>query len=296
MMTENRLPPLNWLRAFEASARHLSFTEAAGELGMTQSAVSQQIKSLESFLGRPLFLRRPRALQLTDSARTYLPTVQAAFSMLNEGTETFLGNDPDTTLDIHSNLAFTVLWLTPRIDRFLADHPWVVLNISTSVWTTEYTRPYASVEIRFGGGMWEGVPGERLVSEFYYPVCSPEIANTLSGPSSISGHRLIDVSGMLESWESWFRAAGIGGRGALPVHRASTYVVTLEMARRSLGVALAHDLVATPFLETGELAQPFDIKLPQKEAYYLITPPEGTMNPAALAFREWLLAEMTLPA
>ncbi len=293
---ENRLPPLNWLRAFDAAARHLSFTEAAVELRMTQSAVSQQIKSLESFLGRPLFLRRPRTLQLTDAARTYLPTVQAAFAMLGEGTETFLGNDPGTTLDIHSNLAFTVLWLTPRIGKFLDDYPWVVLNISTSVWTTEYTRPYASVEIRFGGGMWEGVPGERLKSEFYYPVCSPDIADTLNAPNGIADHRLIDVSGMLESWDSWFRTAGVDGAGSVPVHRASTFVVTLEMARRSLGVALAHDLVARPFLETGDLVRPFDTRVAQKEAYYLITPPESTMNPAAQAFREWLLAEMTSPA
>ena len=289
---EERLPPLNWLRAFEAAARHMSFTAAATELHITQSAISQQIKSLEGYLGRPLFLRRPKSLQLTDSARAYLPTVEAAFRLLAEGTQPFFGGDHDSVLDIHANLAFCVYWLTPRLPGFLDAYPWVRLNVATSVWTTEHTRPYASVEIRFGSGAWEGITGERLTHETFYPVCTPSIADGLREPRDLLDKRLMDVSGMLESWNSWLRAENVPPPRGLTVHRASTFVITQEFARRGAAVALSHDLLAQDVIARGELKRPFEGALPLKEAYYLITPPKRSMTSAAQAFQSWLLAEM----
>ena len=133
----SRLPPLNWLRAFEASARALSFTSAAQELSMTQSAVSQQIKSLESALGRVLFLRRARGLELTDEGRGYLPTVQAAFALLEEGTHVLTGRNAPDVLELQVNLSFALFWLSPRLEAFLAEYPWVQLNLATAIWTEE---------------------------------------------------------------------------------------------------------------------------------------------------------------
>ena len=134
---ENALPPLNWLRAFEASARLLSFTAAASELNMTQSAVSQQIKSLEQHVGRPLFLRFPRAIQLTDTGHAYLPVVQEAFSTLVTGTRMVTGGDRGQVLTVQSNLAFSVFWLAPRLGSLLDKHPWLKLNITTATWEPE---------------------------------------------------------------------------------------------------------------------------------------------------------------
>ena len=169
-----RLPPLNWLRAFEASARALSFTEAAQELHMTQSAVSQQIKSLESALGRQLFHRRARGLELTDIGRGYLPTVQAAFNTLEEGTAVLTGRNEPDVLELHSNISFAIFWLTPRLQDFMGQHPWVNLDVATSIWPTEKPRNLAAVEIVLGLGKWEGRAGQRLTRDTIFPVCTPQ--------------------------------------------------------------------------------------------------------------------------
>ena len=285
----DRLPPLNWLRAFEAAARHLSFTEAGRELHITQSAVSQQVKSLEGHLRQHLFLRRPRSLQLTDAGRAYLPTIEAAFKMLREGTRALTGENPDTLLDIHANLAFTVHWLMPRMEAFLAAHPWVKLNLSTSVWTTEHTDPYASVEIRFGAGRWDGAAGERLTKEEFFPVCAPTLSARLRRPLDLLDQRLMDVSGSLQGWDTWLAAAGLTPPIGLSPDRASTYVVTFELARQGLVIALGHGLIADNLLSQDALVRPFDLSLPMKESYYLVTPQERPLTSAAEAFRDWLL-------
>lgn len=287
-MEDKRIPPLNWLRTFEATARNLSFTVAAQELHITQSAVSQQIKSLETYLGQPLFIRRARSLSLTDSARGLLPNVQAAFEMLGESTDAFRGYDSETTLDIHSNLAFTALWLTPRLGDFIAQNPWVKLNISTSVWTTEHTRPYASVEIRFGSGRWDGVTGEKLLSPAAYPVCAPELGNEFAGAKDVLEHPLLDVAGARDNWERWLRAAGVGLPKEFMPHQASTFVVTLALAKSGFGIALAHDLLVREDLKSGALVRPLSIEMPMSESYYLITPSPNRMNPAAIEFLKWL--------
>lgn len=290
---EGRLPPLGWLRAFEAAARHLSFTAAAEELGLTQSAISQQVKSLEAFLGQPLFVRRPRSLQLTDASRGYLPSVQSAFRLLQEGTQNFFGGVRDATLEIHANLAFSVFWLMPRLARFLDRYPWVQLDISTAIWAVEQTRPYASVEIRYGTGTWEGVKGERLGRQMGFPVCSPNIAERLASPDDLLRERLFDVKGMVQGWQAWFQQAGTSCKLPPDINWASTYVVTIEIARRSLGISLGQDLLSDDLFASGALVRPFNFAFEFQESYYLITPPRAELNAAAIAFREWLLEELS---
>lgn len=288
-----RLPPLNWLRAFEASARALSFTAAAQELNMTQSAVSQQIKALENALGRPLFYRRVRGLELTDEARGYLPTVQAAFAMLEEGTTVLTGrNDPDV-LELHANLSFAVFWLSPRLGRFMEEFPWVRLNVATSIWPLERPTDSAAVEIVFGVGKWESRVGQRLTQDKVFPVCTPEVAARIHGVDDLLEQRLFDLPGTLQSWDSWLEGAVPGRRVATPVvHRASTWTVSLEWARQGLGVALAHDTVAQGLIQQGLLVRPLPFALPMKEAYYLIAPEGSQTNAAAQAFKGWLLREL----
>ena len=288
-----RLPPLNWLRAFEASARALSFTNAALELHMTQSAVSQQIKSLENALGCSLFVRRVRGLELTDEGRSYLPTVQAAFAMLEEGTSVLTGGNDPAALALHVNLSFAIFWLTPRLGRFLAEFPWVQLNVVTSIWPDDKPSATAAVEIVFGQGQWESQLGTRLTHDQVFPVCSPALASRIQSAQDLSLERLIDLSGTLQSWDSWFDAQP-DRSAAVPavVHRASTWAVSLEWALEGLGVALAHDTVAQHLIQSGRLVRPLPFALPMKEAYYLITPQGGPPNAAAEAFRAWLLREM----
>ena len=178
-METGALPPLNWLWAFEASARHLSFTATAGEFNMMQSAVSQQMRALEQFLGRTLFVRRPRAMQLTDAGLAYLPVVQEAFKTLPAGTRMMTGDDRGRILTVHSNMAFSAFWLALRLGDLFARHPWLRLNITTHTWDPEHAPSPADIEIRFGRRLGDRFDAIRLGEERSYPVCKPQYCDTL---------------------------------------------------------------------------------------------------------------------
>jgi LysR family glycine cleavage system transcriptional activator len=293
-----RLPPLNWLRAFEASARHLSFTAAAEELSMTQSAVSQQIKSLESALGRSLFRRRARGLELTDEGRGYLPTVQAAFAMLEEGTTVLQSRNHPDVLELQVNLSFALFWLTPRLGQFMDENPGVQLNLATSVWHEERPHHPASMQIVFGLGKQEGIAGKRLTLDSLFPVCSPKVARHIKSLDDLHQQRLFDLPGTAQSWAAWLQAHPDGGSMAVPklptVHRASTWALSVEWAQRGLGVALAHDTIANDLIAAGQLVRPFDFSIPLKEAYYLIAPEGSRTRHANKVFKDWLLREMAV--
>lgn len=260
---------------------------------MTQSAVSQQIKCLESALGRTLFHRRARGLELTDAARGYLPTVQAAFAMLAEGTTVLTGRNDPAVLELHANLSFAVFWLTPRLGAFLDAHPWIQLNLVTSIWPLERPTGSAAVEVVFGVGKWESKVGQRLAQDQVFPVCTPEIAQRIQDVDGLLRERLIDLPGTLQSWDAWLEGAAQGRTAATPaVHRASTWTVSLAWAQQGLGVALAHDTIAGDLLRSGRLVRPLPFALPMKESYYLIVPAGSETNAAAQAFKVWLLAEM----
>ena len=288
-----RLPPLNWLRAFEASARALSFTSAAEELSMTQSAVSQQIKSLESAMGRTLFLRRARGLELTDEGRGYLPTVQAAFAMLEEGTTVLQSRNHPDVLELQVNLSFALFWLTPRLGQFMDENPGVQLNLATSVWHEERPNNPASMQIVFGLGKREGINGKRLTRDSIFPVCTPKVAKQIKSLDDLLKQRLFDLPGTAQSWGAWLKAHPEGGTVTVPaVHRASTWALSLDWAQRGMGVALAHETIANDLLAAGQLVRPFDFSIPLKEAYYLIAPEGTRTRHASKVFKEWLLREM----
>ena len=289
---ERKLPPLNWLRAFESASRHLSFTDAARELHMTQSAVSQQIKALENYLGKTFFIRKARSLELTVDAQNYLPTVEAAFKLLYEGTQGLLGVDHDHLLEVRANLAFSVFWLTPRLDDLFEKYPWINLNIATTIWTASPATPYASVEIRFDSVLSEGLAIEPLMQDKFYPVCSPQLAKKISAPEDLLDCRLIDVSGIIEGWDKWFTSAQMKLPSDKPIDKASTYVVTLNMAQLGQGIALAHDMIAKDLIEQGKLVQLFDHPIPMKEHYYLIPPAKRNANKASKVFSDWLIGQM----
>ena len=260
---------------------------------MTQSAVSQQIKGLENALGRPLFYRRARGLELTDEGRGYLPTVQSAFAMLEEGTTVLTGRNGPDVLELHANLSFAIFWLTPRLGRFMDEFPWVQLNIATSIWPLERPSGSAAVEIVFGVGKWESRVGQRLTHDTLFPVCTPALAARIGGIDDLLQQRLFDLPGTLQSWDSWLDGCAAGRAIRKPVvHRASTWAVSLEWAKQGLGVALAHDTVANGLIQSGRLVRPLEFALPMKEAYYLIAPEGSQTNAAAQAFKGWLLREM----
>jgi len=280
------LPPLNWLRAFEAAARNLSFTGAARDLNMTQSAVSQQIKSLEGFLGRPLFIRRARALELTQTGISYLPVVRDAFRTLAHGTRA-LTRDEANHLRVQCNLTFAIHWLAPRLARFRAAHPHVHLNISTELWEPRDMAD-ADVEIRYSLRPSDRVHAELLASDHYYPVCHPEADIPLD---KIADEPLYDCSNMMGTWAVWAEEQGLAWSNP-SVTYATTYSVALSVALSGGGMALAHDAIAAGLIESGQLKAPYPYRARMQEAYYLILSPQAQSMESAQLFATWLRAEI----
>ena len=284
---QNSLPPLGWLRTFEAAARNLSFTGAARDLNMTQSAVSQQIKSLEGHLGQPLFLRRPKALELTEAGITYLPVVREAFRTLVRGTQAVTGAQQNA-VQVQCNISFAVNWLAPRLPAFQAEHPDVHLNIFTELWEPREMAEGAAVEIRFSLRPADTVRTELLRQEYYYPVCAPGFPVTLD---TLQQQPLFDCSNLLSNWASWAEEQGLNWEKPTITY-ATTYLVCLSAAMAGGGLCLAHDAIAGKLIEQGQLVAPFDHRAPMPEAYYLLLSPQAEDNPGAVAFANWIRREI----
>lgn len=284
-MSDSDLPPLNWLRAFEASARHLSFTGAGGELGLTQSAISQQIKALEGFLGRPLFHRRTRRLELTEAGRNYLPVVQQAFGTLSQGTRSLLGVDRGRVLHVRSNLAFAVFFLAPRLGALRDAHPWLRLHLTTGIWEPEPREGVSDVEIRFAEDRPQGGGAERLWRDHFYPVTAPGYA---LGADPFADAPLFDVAAVRPTFEAWLKAQGRALAPGRAITYASTYSVTLAAAQAGAGIAMGHDTVAGDLIEGGRLVAPFAHREPMPESYWLLPADPARDTPAARAFCDWL--------
>jgi LysR family transcriptional regulator, glycine cleavage system transcriptional activator len=284
---QNPLPPLGWLRAFEAAARHLSFTGAARDLNMTQSAVSQQIKSLEAYLGRALFHRRPRVVELTEAGITYLPVVRDAFRTLSQGTRAVSARHRNV-VQVQCNLSFAVHWLAPRLAGFRAAHPQVELNLSTEIWEPREITEGADVEIRYSLRPSDTVRAALLRKDHYYPVCTPDYATTLD---TLQSQPLYDCSNLLCNWAGWAEDQALTW-GDPPITYATTFTMTLAMAQAGGGLALAHDLIARNLIDKGQLIAPFAHRAPMPEAYYLILSPQSEQSANVVAFTDWLRAQM----
>ncbi len=284
---QKQLPPLGWLRTFEAAARHLSFTGAARDLNMTQSAVSQQIKSLEGYLGQPLFVRRPRVLELTEAGITYLPVVREAFRTLVRGTQAVTGAQQNA-VQVQSNITFAVNWLAPRLPQFRAEHPDVQLNIFTELWEPREMAEGAAVEIRYSLRPSDTVRTELLRTDHYYPVCAPDYPVTLDGLQQCP---LFDCSNLLSNWQSWIEDQGLTWENP-PITYATTYLVSLSVAMAGGGLCLTHDTIARDLIRQGQLVAPFEHRTAMPEAYYLLLSPQAEETPGALAFVDWLRREI----
>jgi LysR family glycine cleavage system transcriptional activator len=284
-MTElNALPPLNQLRVFEAAGRLLSFTQAGHELHLTQSAISQQIRALEAHVGRPLFVRRPRSLDLTEAGRAYIPIVQRTLDALAVGTQSVFGRHDELHLTVQVNLSFAVYWLTPRLPRFLDAHPEITLDLVTVIHEPEKTAEAADVEIRFG----EDISGAMLLRRNrYFPVCAPhrrDIAAWQIDP-------LFDCTAMRSGWRTWLAEQGESLPAQQRVHTASTYTVAMTAAERGPALAMTLDTFAEAAIAEGRLVRPFEHVTETPESYWLLEARPGHRTDSAHAFREWLFDE-----
>jgi len=292
-----KLPPLNWLRTFEVAATTMSFTAAARELGITQSAVSQQVRLLEGHLGRPLFHRLPRGLRLTEAGDALLPLLGDAFSRIAEGTAEIFGDLARPRLMVRATTSFAALWLVPRLARFHARHPEIEFRLTSSIWAADYPDPAVDLEIRYGSGRWSGLKSDRLTWDELFPVCSAGWAHgpeRLEQPADLARCTLLHVFGFREGWPEWLAKAGltdkIDGASGLEFDLG---LAALDLAERGVGVALGRTCYAAERIAAGRLMVPFNITLPTDEAFYLVSAEGRAPTMAAAAFRSWVLEEAT---
>lgn len=281
--------PLNALRAFEASARHLSFTGAAHELHVTQSAISAQVKNLEQRLGSALFRRLPRGLVLTDEGQALLPMLSDSFKRMAAVLGQFERGRLREPLTVAAVGTYAVGWLMPRLERFTLDHPFVDLRLQTHNNQVNLAGEGLDFAIRFGDGSWHGTWAEALQQAPLSPVCSPELAASLGSPDDLGGRTLLR-SYRSDEWPAWFEAAGVTPH----VLRGPVFDTSLAMASAAMqgfGVALLPPSMFMLELRQGRLVQPFDVQITQGR-YWLTRlksrPPSTAMN----EFRDWLLQEV----
>src|SRR5262249_53257638 len=289
-----RLPSLNGLRAFEAAARHLSFTQAASELNVTQTAISHQIRRLEEELGIRLFIRKNRALALTPKARDYLPGVRAAFNDLRLATDQLLRKDDDHVLTVSTLASLAAKWLLPRLTAFQEAHPGIDVRITTSTALVEFKNGDVDAAIRYGRGNWQGLRATWLMADDFFPVCSPALLNgkrPLRTAEDLRDHVLLHTSTNSDDWRQWLTAAGLPSDiSKQPGITFDLILMTVQAAIDGIGVAMGRTSYVQDDIAKGRLVVPFKIALPADAGFYLVSP-EGTAEPPELqAFRQWLAA------
>lgn len=290
---KKRLPPLNWLRSFEASARHLNFTQAAAELNLTQAAISQQVKGLESQLGVGLFKRLPRGLELTEAGQAYMPVVHEAVERLAAATDELFGQGRKRLLTVRVNLVFFTTWLAPRLAGFRALHPEVGLRFTSNIWLDERDKD-ADMEIRYGQGVWPGMKSSRLTWDELFPVCSPLLGNGEQPPASpaeLPAHTLLHVIGYEEGWGYWLNQTGFHHVDPSRGMQFDTLITALEMAALGHGLALGRTSLVAGMIASGRLVAPFAQRIPTSEAFYLACPAHQYMSSHAEAFWSWLIEQ-----
>lgn len=264
----SQIPPLHWLQAFEAAARLLSFTHAATELGLTQSAVSQRIRLLEEHLGEPLFHRYGRRISLTEAANQFFPAVHESFSRLERSAAMFPLERKHAAISISSNISFWLCWLLPRSQNFLAQNPTCELRITTTRWTTDLRRAGTDIEILYGSGDWD-ISSVCLTQTVTFPVCSPGIVKQIRSPEDLQKQFRILTLGEETLWEEWSAGAGIAFDRLRTLYSVDLQLAGLELARQGKGIALANGVLVQDLLAAGELCIPVPFCIPARHNYYL---------------------------
>jgi LysR family glycine cleavage system transcriptional activator len=288
-----RLPPLNALKAFEAAARHESFTRAAEELFVTQGAVSQQVKALETELSVKLFNRERQRLIITEAGRDYLAVVRDALDRIAIGTERLLEKQNAGVLTVSTSPDFAAKWLVHRLGGFLEAHPGIDLRVSATLHHVDFTREEVDLAVRHGDGNWPGLNTVRLSTEQLFAVCSP---NALKGrrrngqPADIFKLPLIHTESRTD-WGRWLQAAGIDDTQVTHGPVLNRESMAIDAAINGQGIALTRTTLAAWDLINGRLVRPLPEALRLSKTYWIVCPNATAALPKIVTFRDWLLAE-----
>jgi LysR family glycine cleavage system transcriptional activator len=290
-MTEHQLPPLNALRAFEATARHLSVKNAADELCVTPGAVSQLIKTLELHLGVPLFRRANRGIFLTDVGQAYLPPVRNAFRQISDATRRVAVPADTGILTVSATPFFASAWLVPRLKSFQDAHPDIDLQVVTGTALADFSRDGVDVAIRHGMGRYPGLSSQRVLTVEIVPVAAPALVKSLGMPATPAEltrwPRVNDTE--RKGWPLWFQAQGIEDTGPARGASFDDSGLLLKAVLTGQGAALLPAAVVADDLAQGRLVQLSDVTWIEDFAYYLVYPEGSHDRPKVAAFRDWLL-------
>ena len=286
-----RLPPLNGLRAFEAAARHLSFTKAAGELHVTQAAIAQQVKGLEAWLGTKLFRRLPRGLLLTDEGQALLPELKDAFDRIGHAIDRLASAPGGGTLVVSALTTFVLTWLVPRLPRFQALHPDIEVRLMTTSRVVDFAREDVDVAIRYGAGHWPGkLRCEKLFDDLLTPLCGRAFRDRLQRPDDLRRVPLLQTTGDRD-WPIWLQAAGVSGIDADKGPLFDSTKIAVQAAIDGLGVAIGSPDLFVDDTAAGRLFQPFPLTVGNGKSWWLVTAEGTAERPKVKAFREWICAE-----
>jgi LysR family glycine cleavage system transcriptional activator len=292
MANTYKFPPLKWLMSFEAAARHMSFTAAAEELGLSQAAVSYQIKCLEGMINAPLFDRKPRNLKLTDVGQAYLPPIRQAFDDMFASTAGLFGNPGEKVITVRVAISFMTRCLAPALKEFYALHPDIKINFWSSIWANSQETGEADLDIRFGNGDWAGYEATRMTSDSAILVSSPQNAHLVrcaEDLASVPASRIITVAGFDDLWRRALLPSGQRpalGQGL----RVDTTIAACELVASNVGMGFLSKLFAREDIAQGRLVTPGDIELKMARAHYLLQPrARKRPTPEVLIFKEWLL-------
>lgn len=295
------LPQLNALRAFEAAARHLSFSRAAEELHVSPAAVSHQIRALEDYLGVALFYRTKRSVVLSEAGELLAPGLTRGFGELTRAVEAVAAHDEGGPLVVSAAPTFASTWLVPRLERFRRRHPEVEVRLDASAHIVDFTREAIDVAIRYGAGGYDDVVSERLFAETVSPVCSPALLrgqHPLRTPEDLRHHTLLHqelrgLGELMPCWWMWLLAAGVEDVDASRGPRFNHGNLAVQSAVEGHGVALASDMLVVDHLAAGRLVKPFHLSVTGAGnfAFYLVAPERAWRKPRVAAFRQWLLEE-----
>ena len=293
------LPPLSALRAFEAAARHMSFSKAADELHVTPAAVSHQIHALEQDLGVTLFHRMNRAIELTASGRVLVPGLTEAFASIQSSVRRLRAHNDTGTLTVTASPSFAAKWLVLRLHRFQEQHPEIDVRISATDAVVDLTKGDFDIAIRYGAGRYPGLEVELLLKNEVFPACSPQLlakGPPLRAPQDLPAHALIhdqaiERDPLVPTWSMWLKAAGVDKIPPATGLSFNNMHLALDAAVAGHGVVLAQSTIAAADLAAGRLVRLFSLALPDQFAYYIATAPRALERPKVRAFRNWLRSE-----
>ncbi|MGR3762310.1 LysR substrate-binding domain-containing protein (plasmid) [Roseobacteraceae bacterium NS-SX3] len=287
----SELPPLAWLRAFDASARLGNFTLAAEELGLTPSAVSYQVRGLEAQLGHKLFRRAHKVLELTPLGHAYLPVVSRAFSDIEATTSNLFGKKARAALTLRCLPSLNLMWLAPRIGRYQAAYPQISLRLLSAAWTEAAEDDAVDIDIRYGDGTWTDGEAIPLMQHDVVPVCAPGLRGDGSAAALAQGP-LIEVAGVVDTWQHYFTRTAPGIQWPEAAFRVDQSLIALELAASGAGHALIAEVFARPYLDSGRLVRAAEPSLPTLQGHYLVVPAARNRHrPEVKSLINWLLAE-----